>query len=571
MAKKLTGKAKCGLENLDALMLPYQAAWVRDRSRIKLVEKSRQIGFSWATAYDLVRQAVLESARLDTWVSSRDELQARLFLEDCKKFGDILEIAASALGEGIYKDDGGKPYTSFDLKFRSGATIHSMSSNPDAQAGKRGTRVLDEFALHPDPVKLYAIAYPGITWGGQMAIISTHRGADNFFNKLVQEAKFNGNPKKISLHRVTLEDALNQGFLAKLQSKLAEGDPRLDMDEQEYFDDVKSKCAAEAQEDLDFYPCYELIRIRRARQPRDWKSRWTAAGGKLYGGKMIAEVNDPVWAKISRFGNPYPPFDFNSGMGLRDVSRGEAVKCGAINEDHFAEPEDIPSINESLESEISGASDELKAEISDKMKGFAEWRGDKLVFTDPNGTKPYSSKEIVDVINKPLPENFYGDGKSPYHQRDALVEWTKDSDYIKNHTTSDKAYHFGRLLKRIEPMKADEKLYRGMSWNAKYPNQKAAYDGFMEQVEEGYFERSTFESYSTNAAMVKDKYMDKPTKVFITVVRHSNAKYIGEVVKRYFERNADEQEVLFSRGGRMKILKKEIRGDTLYLTVEESQ
>ena len=245
MAKKLTGKAKCGLENLDALMLPYQAAWVRDRSRIKLVEKSRQIGFSWATAYDLVRQAALESTLLDTWVSSRDELQARLFLEDCKKFGDILDIAASALGEGVYKDDGGKPYTSFDLKFNNGTTIHSMSSNPDAQAGKRGTRVLDEFALHPDPVKLYAIAYPGITWGGQMAIISTHRGADNFFNKLVQEAKFNGNPKKISLHRVTLEDALNQGFLAKLQSKLAEGDPRLDMDEQEYFDDVKSKCADE--------------------------------------------------------------------------------------------------------------------------------------------------------------------------------------------------------------------------------------------------------------------------------------------------------------------------------------
>ena len=99
MAKKLTGKAKRALENLDALILPYQAAWVRDRSRIKLAEKSRQIGFSWATAYDLVRQAVLESARLDTWVSSRDELQARLFLEDCKKFGDILEIAASALGK----------------------------------------------------------------------------------------------------------------------------------------------------------------------------------------------------------------------------------------------------------------------------------------------------------------------------------------------------------------------------------------------------------------------------------------------------------------------------------------
>lgn len=252
-------------------------------------------------------------------------------------------------------------------------------------------------------------------------------------------------------------------------------------------------------------------------------------------------------------------------------SRGEAVKCGAIEEGHFAEPKDMPSINENLESEIRGASESLKADISEKMKGLARWEGDKLVFTDPNGTKPYSSKDIVDVINKPLPENFYGDGRSPYHQRDALIEWTRDSDYIKNHTASDKAYHFGRLLKRIEPMKSDEKLYRGMSWNTKYPNQKAAYDSFMAQVEEGYFERSTFESYSTNAGMVKEKYMDKPTKVFITVVKHSNAKYIGEVVKRYFESNADEQEVLFSRGGKMKVLKRELREDTLYLTVEEFQ
>lgn len=238
-----TVKAKNRPKLEMGIFLPYQWRWIQDRSRIKLVEKSRQIGFSWATAYDIVRQQSRKAVKLDSWISSRDEIQARLFLQDCRKFGDILEIAASALGEGIYKDDGGKPYTSFDLKFRSGATIHSMSSNPDAQAGKRGTRVLDEFALHPDPIKLYAIAYPGITWGGQMAIISTHRGADNFFNKLVQEAKFNGNPKKISLHRVTLEDALNQGFLAKLQSKLTAGDPRLDMDEQQYFDDVKSKCA----------------------------------------------------------------------------------------------------------------------------------------------------------------------------------------------------------------------------------------------------------------------------------------------------------------------------------------
>ncbi len=87
-----------------------------------------------------------------------------------------------------------------------------------------------------------------------MAIISTHRGADNFFNKLVLEAKFGGNPKKISLHRVTLEDALNDGFLFKLQQNLSANDHRQDMDEAEYFDDVKSKCA-DSESFLQEYMC----------------------------------------------------------------------------------------------------------------------------------------------------------------------------------------------------------------------------------------------------------------------------------------------------------------------------
>ena len=33
--------------------------------------------------------------------------------------------------------------------------------------------------------------------------------------------------------------------------------------------------------------------------------------------------------------------------------------------------------------------------------------------------------------------------------------------------------------------------------------------------------------------------------------------------------SSDEMEVLFSKGGKMKIIKKEVRGDTSYLTVEE--
>src|SRR3546814_2348023 len=77
--------------------------------------------------------------------------------------------------------------------------------------------ILDEFALHPDPRKLWSIAYPGITWGGSMEIISTPRGSKNFFNTLVREVEEGGNPKGISMHTVTLQLALDEGLLWKLQ------------------------------------------------------------------------------------------------------------------------------------------------------------------------------------------------------------------------------------------------------------------------------------------------------------------------------------------------------------------
>jgi len=161
----------------DTLLLPYQRDWVLDNSRLKLMEKSRQIGISWASAYDLVRRKSVANARLDAWVSNRDEIQARLFLDDCKSFAGIINTAVQDLGVEVV--DESKTYI---IRFTNGCCINSMTSNPDAQAGKRGDRLLDEFALHKDPRKLYAIAYPGITWGGSMAMVSTHRGSHNFFN-----------------------------------------------------------------------------------------------------------------------------------------------------------------------------------------------------------------------------------------------------------------------------------------------------------------------------------------------------------------------------------------------------
>ena len=100
-----TVKARNRPELKMGIFLPYQWRWITDRSAIKIMEKSRQIGISWATSYDVVRQQSLASTKLDSWISSRDEIQARLFLQDCKKFSGLLDVVASEISEKISSAD----------------------------------------------------------------------------------------------------------------------------------------------------------------------------------------------------------------------------------------------------------------------------------------------------------------------------------------------------------------------------------------------------------------------------------------------------------------------------------
>jgi len=306
------GNAKHKPDHPDKLFLPYQARWIQDRSRLKIMEKSRQIGISWAAAYDNVQTTAPSGAQYDEWVSSRDEIQARLFLEDCKKFAELLNIAAKSLGAQIIDED--KKLSAFVLQFANGKRIHSMSSNPDAQAGKRGGRTLDEAALHKNLRLLYSIAYPGITWGGELKIISTHRGSENFFNELVEDVKHRGNPKGFSLHTVTLQDALDQGFLFKLQTKLPEGDERQDMDEAAYFDFIRSGCASEEQflqeymcvpaDDEGAFLSYDLIAGCEYRAGTPWER--TGMEKELYLGVDVGRTSDltVIWM-LERFSGQY--------------------------------------------------------------------------------------------------------------------------------------------------------------------------------------------------------------------------------------------------------------------------
>jgi phage FluMu gp28-like protein len=195
--------------------LPYQQAWIDDQSNLKIMEKSRQIGITYADAFDSVIKASHRSKSADVWVSSRDEPTARLYLQHCKRWAQALNIGAQYLGQQIVSNEK-KDLTAEVLRFKTGFCIYCLTSSPDAIASRTGHVKLDEFALHKDQRELFRVAKGCTLWGFQLSIISTHRGSTSVFNETLRSIKEQGNPMRFSHHRVILHDAVDQGLVERI-------------------------------------------------------------------------------------------------------------------------------------------------------------------------------------------------------------------------------------------------------------------------------------------------------------------------------------------------------------------
>ncbi len=148
------------------------------------------------------------------------------------------------------------------------------------------------------------------------------------------------------------------------------------------------------------FPAQELVRIEERQVHRPWEKIWRSHGGKIYpGGRMIALKEDPIWSEISRFGTPYPPFDFNSGMGVDDVSYDEAVELGVIPSEDYQPPKESPleNFNASLEAELT------MDRKSDAFHALREAFGDQIVQVD--GKVKWRSQFVRDVIEESYGEN----------------------------------------------------------------------------------------------------------------------------------------------------------------------
>jgi phage FluMu gp28-like protein len=200
----------------ESYFLPYQDLWIDDDSPFKLGEKSRRVGFTYATSYRSFRKC-LTRERFTQWVTSRDMLTAKELITDyIARWCRLSNVVAKGLaGDNVQVFDPAHDVRAFIVEFPTGSRIVSLSSTPEVFAGKGGDVLIDEIDLHKDGGRVYDMARPCTTWGGQLEAISAYAvdgSPASVFARLCQDAR-GKNPMGAKLHRVTLDDAIAQGFV----------------------------------------------------------------------------------------------------------------------------------------------------------------------------------------------------------------------------------------------------------------------------------------------------------------------------------------------------------------------
>lgn len=200
---------------VPTVLLPYQQDWIADQAAVKVCEKSRRVGLSWAEAADaaLTGAADRSAGGDDTWYIGYNQDMAKEFIRDVGFWAKHYQLAAGEMEEEVIKDED-KDILTFVIKFASGFRVTALSSRPSNLRGKQGRVVIDEAAFHDDLQGLIKAAMALLMWGGKVRIISTHDGDANPFNELVLDCR----AKKVpySLHRIEFKAAVAQGLFQRI-------------------------------------------------------------------------------------------------------------------------------------------------------------------------------------------------------------------------------------------------------------------------------------------------------------------------------------------------------------------
>jgi phage FluMu gp28-like protein len=196
-------------------LYPYQRDWITDESRFKLSVKSRQTGFTFGTTLRHVRRRV-EFAGKTVWASA-SKRQSQEAIEYAKLHAEAIERKF----EYDEIDFEGTDDKALQLTFlHNGARLIALPANPDTMRGYSGDVVLDEFAFHKNPYKIWRAAMAIASRGFQVEVISTSNGQQGKYWDLCKGAGVNpvGGMERTrwksgvwSIHWIDIYTAVQQG------------------------------------------------------------------------------------------------------------------------------------------------------------------------------------------------------------------------------------------------------------------------------------------------------------------------------------------------------------------------
>jgi phage FluMu gp28-like protein len=299
-----------------SLLLPYQRRWVDDESRFKIGVLARQTGKSFCTASEAVENCLLRPN--DRWVClSAGERQALEWLDKAKEWTEAYRLPIEEYAE----DRGGIAEAllkAAEIRYANGSRIVAIPANPNTARGYTANVILDEFAYHEDPDKIWAAMFPSVTnplagtflekvraivaAGGsrsvatavanrilKVRVVSTFNGKDNKFFQLWDRAEQNGYSK----HFVTIYDAVKDGLPVNID------EIRAGLDDPDAFAQEYECQAADTSNVLLPYDLIALAESAEATEvcePEFWHSGTQALGhsGTLFCGIDFGRQHDPT-------------------------------------------------------------------------------------------------------------------------------------------------------------------------------------------------------------------------------------------------------------------------------------
>lgn len=225
--QQLPGELPRGAElpdDLDPLaqgvLMKHQVEWLQDKSDLKIAEKGRRTGITFAEALDdtLIAAAARSAGGDNVFYIGDTKDKGREFIGYVAHFAKIIGGELGEIEEFLFEDrreDGtSKHISAFRVQFASGFRVEALSSRPENIRGLQGVVVIDEAAFHQNVREVIDAVNALLIWGGKIRVISTHNGMLNPFNELIREAQAGKNRFKV--HFIPFSAAVENGLFKRV-------------------------------------------------------------------------------------------------------------------------------------------------------------------------------------------------------------------------------------------------------------------------------------------------------------------------------------------------------------------